>query len=174
MPPGEGSADALCDRFLPDVLRWCTRLGGPYVDAEDAAHEVMLTVIQRSHTVRQPEQLPAWVFGVTRRTLAWHRRKSIWKRFVATGKFEPADPARGPDGQAGALQEQRAVRAVLETMPAGLREVLVLCDLEERSDLLVSGLLGIPEGTVKSRLRRARSVFAAAAVRAGLHEGGNP
>jgi RNA polymerase sigma-70 factor (ECF subfamily) len=45
----------------------------------------------------------------------------------------------------------------LDRLAAQHREVLVLCDLEERADSEVAALLGLPKGTVKSRLRRARA-----------------
>jgi RNA polymerase sigma-70 factor (ECF subfamily) len=48
------------------------------------------------------------------------------------------------------------VWAALDELPLHHREVLVLCDLEERADSEVSEMLGVPKGTVKSRLRRAR------------------
>lgn len=174
LPAGEWTAEALCDRFLPEVLRWCSRLGGPYVDAEDAAHDAMLTVLQRAHTVRDHDRLHAWVFGVTRRTLAWHRRKSLWKRFVGGSTYEPVDAAAGPEDCAGTNADQHAVRELLEEMPSELREVLVLCDLEERPDAAVALFLGIPDGTVKSRLRRARAAFTAGALRRGLREEKSP
>jgi RNA polymerase sigma-70 factor (ECF subfamily) len=45
---------------------------------------------------------------------------------------------------------------MIAELPPPLREVLVLCDLDERTDDDVAALLGVPAGTVKSRLRRAR------------------
>ena len=60
------------------------------------------------------------------------------------------------------------VQEVLSELPLDLREVLILCDLEERPDESVALLLGIPAGTVKSRLRRARRQFTDAAIAAGL------
>ncbi len=53
------------------------------------------------------------------------------------------------------------VRAGLETLSAAQREVLVLCDLEGHTQAEVAVLIGVPLGTVKSRLLRARSRFRA-------------
>ena len=163
------SPEDLCDRFLPEVLRWCARLGGHLVVPEDAAHDVMIVVLQKAHTV-EPDRLRSWVFGVTRRMLAWHRRKSFWKRFVPEGG-DPAHGGRSPEGLAGAAEATRAVHAVLDRLGPDLREVLVLCDLEDRTDRDVAELLEVPVGTAKSRLRRARAEFARLAALRGLDEG---
>jgi RNA polymerase sigma-70 factor (ECF subfamily) len=167
--PGTSPED-LCDRFLPEVLRWCARLGGQHVVPEDAAHDVMIVVLRKAHTV-DPERLRSWVFGVTRRTLAWHRRKSFWRRFVGES-VQVATPGRSPESLAGASESTRAVHAVLDRLGADLREVLVLCDLEDRTDRDVAEILDIPVGTAKSRLRRARAEFARLAAIGGLEEGG--
>ncbi len=159
---------ALCDRFLPDVLRWCSRLGGPLIDPEDAAHETMIIVMRRAHTVTDPAKLPAWVFGVTRRTLAWQRRKSTWRRLVGGVIPEWADAGSGPEEVFASRQDVAAVHALLEELGAELREVIVLADLEGRTDEEVASLLSIPVGTAKSRLRRARARLAQLAVGRGL------
>lgn len=162
------SPELLCERFLPQILRWCARLGGPLVDAEDAAHETMLVVIRRAHTIRDPDQMLPWVYGVTRRVVSWQRRKSMWTRFVPGFHAESAHPMRDPERDASDRQERRAVWELLEQLDPVLREVLVLCDLEDRTDEAVAQLVGVPTGTVKSRLRRARARFAETAAARGL------
>ncbi len=164
----ESANDAIFEEWLPVVLRWCARLGGPKVDAEDAAHDVMITVLTRMHTLRNPDDFPAWVFGVTRRTLAWHRRKAWIRRWVPGLEPEGVAPGAGPEQSVAASEIGRRVQEVLERMPAELREVLVLCELEERPDEAVAQILEIPVGTVKSRLRRARRQFALEATAHGL------
>jgi RNA polymerase sigma factor (sigma-70 family) len=156
------------DAWLPTVLRWCVRLGGPRVDAEDAAHDVLVTAMLRIDDLRDPAAIGAWLFGITRRTLAAHRRRA-WARHWLPGWFaDPVDPARGPLGEAEHGEVARRVAAVLAELPAELREVLVLCEVEERSDDEAAALIGIPTGTAKSRLRRARHAFAAKARHHGL------
>lgn len=172
--PSGWTDEALCDRFLPDVLRWCARLGGPFIDPEDAAQEVMITVLRRAHTVTDVDKLPAWVFGVTRRTLAWQRRKSTWRRLVGGLLPERADAAPGPGEAFASRQDVAAVHALLDELGEELREVIVLADLESRTDEEVAALLAIPVGTAKSRLRRARARLAQLAVIRGLAVEGDP
>jgi len=165
---GSDAREAIFRDWLPVVLRWCSRLGGPTVDPEDAAHDVLITVLTRMHTLRDPAAFPSWVFGITRRTLAWHRRKAWVRRWVPGLSLDLPSNEEPPEGAAAAHELQVRVRALLEHLPAELREVLILCDLEERPDEAVAELLGLPTGTVKSRLRRARQRFALIAAEGGL------
>lgn len=171
LPGGEGhgsSQDALFEAWLPVVLRWCARLGGPKVDAEDAAHDVLVTALTRLHTLRNPDDFPAWLFGITRRTLAWHRRRAWVKRWVPGFVPEVVESRPSPERAAESQELGVRVQEVLSGLPIELREVLILCDLEERPDEAVAAMLNIPVGTVKSRLRRARRTLSAAAIAAGL------
>jgi RNA polymerase sigma-70 factor (ECF subfamily) len=81
---------------------------------------------------------------------------------------DPPDPKAGPARLVAVSETERSVQQVLEQLPEREREVLVLCLLEERSDREVAELLGIPHGTVKSRMRRARARFLEVAHEVGL------
>jgi RNA polymerase sigma factor (sigma-70 family) len=155
--------ERLMDVTLPQVLRWCARMGGRGVDAEDAAHDALVVVITRLDTLQDPSRFDAWVYGIVRRTLAWHRRKAWLKRWLPGILPDNADPSPGPALVAEKSEVAEAVNGILEQLPADLREVLVLCDVEERSDDEAAAMIGIPSGTAKSRLRRARARFEEAA-----------
>ncbi|HCH62740.1 MAG: hypothetical protein CL927_18785 [Deltaproteobacteria bacterium] len=166
---GEPSAiDAVCEDWLPTVLQWCRRLCGPRVDADHATQDVFLVVLRRVHTVERPEQLPSWMFAVTRRVLAQHRRKAWVRRWIPGDVPEVSDPRRSPDTLTERRQLASQVASILEQMPEELRAVLVLCDLEDRTDPEAAAMLGLKIGTAKSRLRRARVRFRELCVRQGL------
>ena len=166
---GDRSArDRVLGAWAPTVLTWCMRLGGPRVDAHDAAQDVMLIVLTKGHTCRDAERFPAWVWGVTRKVLGRHRTKA-WVRYWVGGVFpDSADPGAGPRVHAQISQTGRRVQQVLEELTREHCEVLILHDLEGRSATEVGRLLGVPPGTVKSRVRRARASFKAAAERRDL------
>lgn len=167
---GERTArDRLLAAWSPVVLGWCMRLGGPGVVAADVAQDVLVTVLTRGHTVREPARFPAWVYGVTKKTLLKHRAFGWVRRRAADEPTEVRDPARDPHSHAHHAETGRRVERVLERMSASDREILLLCDLEGRSATEVADLLGIPQGTVKSRLRMARERFLREARRLGLH-----
>jgi len=163
--------DRLLDRWLPEVLRWCLRLGGPRVDAEDAAHDVFIVVLARLPSLRDPKRLPSWLFGITRRVLARHRRQAWVRRWVPGLLPDAIEAGPGPSARAERSETTRIVHAILEQVPPLQREVLVLCDLEDRSDAEVALLLDVPAGTVKSRLRLGRRHFRLLAEEMSLLDG---
>lgn len=165
-----GAEDRMLTLWLPTVLRWCARLGGPRVDAEEAAHDVLLTAIRRIDRVYDADRFPAWLFGITRRTVARMRRKAWYRRWVPGASVERADPNGGPGRLYEVSETGKLVHEVLESLNVIEREVLVLCLLEERSDTEAALMLDIPVGTVKSRLRRARENFMRTARAHGLAE----
>lgn len=160
--------EELLDIVLPEVLQWCTRLGGPKVDAEDACHDVLIVLLDRLEKVQDEERLRSWLFGVTRRVLAQHRRKAWVRRWVPGLTVDTADPVAAPDRDAALSQTTARVRQVLEELPAAERECLVLFDLEERPESEVAEILDIPIGTARSRVRSAREKFRRIAKRYNL------
>lgn len=160
--------DELVEAWLPVVLGWTGRLGGPRVDPEEAAHDVLLVMARRMDQVYDADRFGPWLFGITRRTVAQHRRRAWVRHWVPGASTERPDPSPGPGRQVEASETSRAVQDVLEGLPAAEREVLVLCLLEERTDREVAELLGVPVGTIKSRLHRARDRFLRAARASGL------
>lgn len=164
-----GDADAwdpLIGLWGPMVLRWTARLGGPRIDAEDAAHDVFERVFSSVHKLRDPRAFPSWLLATTRRVVVDHRRRAWLRRWVPGLVPDVPDPSA--DRRAEADDLASAVREVLDELPAELREVLVLCEMEQRAGGEVAELLQVPLGTVKSRLRRAREQFAVLARRRGL------
>jgi RNA polymerase sigma-70 factor, ECF subfamily len=151
-----GALDRLCTRWLPVVLGWTTRMGGPRIDPEDAAHDVFLVVFRRIGELEKIEAFKSWLYGITRRVIAAHRRRAWLRRWLPGAVPDRADPAPDPAGLAEQSDVAKRVWDALESLPMHHREVLVLSDLEERADSEVAEMLGVPKGTVKSRLRRAR------------------
>lgn len=151
-----GALDSIARHCAPYVLRWCRRLGGPRVNAEDAAQDVLIVVFQRLRAVHTADALGPWAFGVTRRVLADHRRRAWVLRWIPG-----LSPDRtGVEGRAELSHAAAEVQALLERLPAAQREAFVLCAVEEYTDEEAAALLAIPVGTLKSRLRLARARLA--------------
>lgn len=136
--------ESVVQEWIPAVVQWARRLGGPSIDPHDVAQEVFETLWRRLDT---------------RRVVAGHRRRAWLRRWVPG--LDPADVpghrVAPPDAERGELA--RRVWQVLDRLPPPQREVLVLCDMEERTSAEVATLLDIPHPTVRSRLRLARERF---------------
>ncbi len=143
------------------VLRWVVRLGGPRLDPEDTAHDVFLAAMRAIGRYDPTLPLEPWLFGVTRGVVANARRKAWFRRMIGWDE-EPELPDRGPglDARLDQLRRRRLVQDVLEQLTEDARVVLVLVDLEGRTAPEVAELLGVPVGTVYSRVHGARKRFA--------------
>lgn len=166
---GDGAArEAVVDVVLPEVLQWCARLGGPKVDPEDACHDVCLVLLGRFDRVPDVDRLAPWLFSVTRRVLAQHRRRAWVRRWVPGLVPDVPDPRADPRRAAEDEQLVKRIQAALESLSPDHREVLVLHELEERTEAEIAELLDLPIGTVRSRTRAAREHFRRVARRYDL------
>lgn len=173
----DGDPGAL-EQFYRDhseqILAWAIRLGGPNIDPEDTAHEVFAIALRKIHTFRGESKLSTWLFAITRNVVANARRKAAIWRFVGFGgemDVLPADRMLA-DEEIQRLQRRRMVQRALETLKQGQREVLVLMDMEGRTAPDVGEMLGVPPGTVYSRLHYARKAFKSALNREELKSEG--
>jgi RNA polymerase sigma-70 factor (ECF subfamily) len=153
--------ERLISHWLPTVYAWCARLGGSRVDAEEAAHDVMMVLVKRHATIGHPRAVPAWLFGTCRRVVANHRRRAWWQRWLPGVAMERWVSPDRTDARSEERELVGQVGRALENLGEEHREVLVLCYFEERSVAEAAEILGIPAGTVKSRLYYARGKFQA-------------
>lgn len=158
----------LVEPHLATVVNWAARLCGPSSDPEDLAHEVFIVVLTRLHGLKDPNEFRSWLYGITRRVVAKHRRRAWFKRWAGPPTTESEDLRLGPGAEYAQRETSQRVQQVLDRMTANQREVLVLIDVEQRTAVEVAELLGLPENTVRSRLRLARASFARLATARGL------
>ncbi|MEZ4368758.1 MAG: sigma-70 family RNA polymerase sigma factor [Kofleriaceae bacterium] len=165
--------DAIYDAHLAFVWRNLRRLGVLPASLDDATQDVFL-VIHRRLADAPPHALRAWIFGVTRRVAADHRR--LRARKGATSLAEVAEPvARGPGpvAEVERAEAARLVHALLDRLDDAKREVFVLAELEQMPAPEIAAAIGIPINTVYSRLRAARAEFDAHGRRLALASAGN-
>ena len=158
-----GALEQIVDQSVPLVLGWCSRLGGRGVDGEDATHDVFVIVVTRIEGLRDPDRFAAWLYGVTRGVVRRHRTRAWLRRWLGPIEREPVSPRLHPDDDLAAREVRAHVWEILDALPLEQRDVVVLADLEERSLPEIAELLGVPLGTVKSRLRLGRERFRALA-----------
>ena len=153
------AVEALYQAHARTVLGWVIRLGGPDLVPEEVAQDVFEVALGRLRTFRADGRPEAWLWGITRRVVANARRRARLRRFFGlTDARPPASPEPGPDET---YARRRRVQEMLAPLPTAQREAVVLVDLEGRSAVEAAELLGVPVGTVYSRLHAARRALGA-------------
>lgn len=157
---------ALFDANYDFVWRMLRRLGVAEAGADDAAQDVFVIAARRLHDIELGKER-SFLLGTAIRRAAEVRRANHRVEVLASDEAleRMADIAAPPDE---VLDERRALALldlVLESLDEGLRAVLVLFELEGLTKGEIAEALGIPEGTVASRMRRARARFMKQAAR---------
>lgn len=158
---------ALVARHGPMVLAVCHRILGHRQDAEDAFQATLLVLARRAHAVRPRTMVGNWLYGVAYRTAQAARRGALNRRARETKvAIRAADAAPEDTGLAPDLRE--VLDRELAALPDVYRAAVVACDLEGLSRREAAARLGWSEGTLSSRLTRARSLLARRLCRYGL------
>jgi RNA polymerase sigma factor (sigma-70 family) len=137
--------------------RWLTR---DPVAAQDLAQESLLRALRYFHAFRGDEARP-WLLRIVRNT--WTDMRTRHAAESESLEIVETRAADGPDPEQSALlgDRRRHVAAALAALPAEVREVLVLREIEDLSYKHIAVVLDLPIGTVMSRLARAREKLAA-------------
>jgi RNA polymerase sigma-70 factor (ECF subfamily) len=158
-----------------DVWRIVRRFGVPENSADDAAQEVFIIAARRLSDIAPGSERP-FLFASAVRVAANARRALGARRECAEDDSLPEGVDPRPNAEV--LLDQKRLRhlldRVLDELSDDLRVCFVLYELEGMSSPEIAELLGIPIGTVASRLRRARESFehAASKLKARLHSKG--
>jgi RNA polymerase sigma-70 factor (ECF subfamily) len=167
--PAETSSDlrALFTMHAPYVWNSLRRLGVPASDLEDVTHDVFVQVQRHLGDFDASRPVRPWLFGFAFRIASQHRRRAYRRHETSsdTVASEAVDPAALPDEQLAAEQDRKLVLAALEAIDLDRRAVFVLYEIDGVSMEEIARTLGIPVNTAYSRLRVARTEFAAAVKR---------
>ncbi len=124
-------------------------------DAEDAVQEAFLK-LYRGDAWRAVEDERAFLARTVWR-VALDRLRLSAGRMGDAAAIEPASCARSPEGQTVDAEERGLLRRLIDALPEELRQPLVLSAIEEMTSREVGVVMGIPEGTVRTRVMRARA-----------------
>ena len=123
---------------------------GRFQDAEDLVQETFLRALRQIGTLRDPDRVGAWLYGIAVNVVREHRRSEA--RLPAVLGRMPEEPA----AVAGDGVDEERLRACLERMPERLREFFVLRHIQGISYRQLGELLGAPLTSVGERLWKAR------------------
>ena len=161
--PQAARAKALVGEYFDFIWRSLRQLGVPDADVDDATQQVFVIATQKLERI-EPGCERSYLYSIALRIAARARRTRDRRREVADGDLvQHEDPSPDPEEAAARRHALELLDEVLAGMPLQLRAVFTLYELEEVNVPEIAAMLGIPVGTVASRLRRARQEFQARA-----------
>ena len=150
------------------VYALCYRFTGSGAESQDLTQEVFVRVFRTLKSFRSTEgSFGTWLTRVTRNLLIDHYRRTRQER--VTDSIEEQLPSLEQEGSGLGMRPDQALagreaseilQAALQKLSPDLREAVILRDLQEMEYREIAEVLGIPEGTVKSRINRGRAELA--------------
>jgi RNA polymerase sigma-70 factor (ECF subfamily) len=142
---------------LPGLRRYARALVRDVADADDLVQECLTRALAKLHLWREGSNLRAWLFTILHNQYVNHIRRAI-RTGVSVELDETWPPLRRPATQEKSI-ELRDLDRALGQLPAEQRTVILLVGLEGMPYSDVAMVLGIPTGTVRSRLSRGRTAL---------------
>lgn len=160
--------DEIVERYQHKIYRYVKGLVGNETDAEDITQEVFLKALNSLHGFREESSLQTWLFRIAtnlcRDTLRRLQRErgwiSLWRNADDDETESEIDlPDTRGDPERLLLQQElsKVLYSAIEHLPVAMRQVVILHDMESPSYEEIAQSLGVPVGTVKSRLFHARA-----------------
>ena len=171
---GDGAAlGLLLERHRPRLFATAVRLLGYRPDAEDAVQETCLAAMRHIGSVRDPESVGAWLQAVVRRACMQHERRRNGE-LLTDSLPDLLDDRPGPEDRIDRLELRDWIWGALQRLPEPLRVSAMLRYFGSYDSYdEVATILGVPIGTVRSRLSEAKIKLADALLAsAGLIDDG--
>ena len=176
LPVGSTAEDRLSTMFhhhYDFVWRSVRRLGVPEDAADDAAQEVFVVASRKLDAIDAGKE-KAFLFGTAIRVAADTRRALQRRRRSSTSEQpEPIDAAPALDDLVDQKRARKMLDDLIAQLPDDTRPVFVLFELEGMTMASIASCLELPAGTVASRLRRARELFATQVARLEARSSGH-
>lgn len=167
LPDAHDAFSALALTALDDVYRFARSLTRDEADAEDVVQETYLRAFRSWHTFQPGTDVRRWLFTIARNVFLRTRERGQREVALDDDGAEAVDAAhaleswvvKGLDPILDRADLGPAIFEALQEIPSTYRDVVVLVDLEDQSYEAAAEVLGIPVGTVRSRLFRGRKLL---------------
>jgi RNA polymerase sigma-70 factor (ECF subfamily) len=173
---GTSDIDAVIERCLAgDQVAWAQivqqhrrkvynlayKFVGRTDEAEDLTQDIFIKIFKALHTFDRRANFQTWLISISRNLCIDHYRsvrkeRATMARDVDASELAPASHERSPLAQLEHTDLKSIIRRALAELPETLRTAVMLRDLQEYSYQEIADQLGLPEGTVKSRINRGR------------------
>jgi RNA polymerase sigma-70 factor (ECF subfamily) len=146
-------------KLIPRLRQFALAMTGNRADGDDLAQETLERALRRLHQFQRDTRLDSWLFKIAQN--AWIDQTRSRRSRSRVVEADPEADAPGVDGRTAvnaAITLSKALNA-LNDLPEEQRAVIVLVMVEGYSYREAGEILGVPEGTVTSRLSRARAAL---------------
>ncbi len=160
--------DAAAVHAVHGGFLWATlqRLGGRSRDLDDLYQEVFVVVHRRIGDYDPALPIRPWLFGICVRVVAaWRRRAHVRREELTDQVPEAGHAAPSPEEGADRARNQQILASILDELDLERRAVFVMYEIDEVPCEQIAEMVGVPVGTVHSRLHAARKEFQRAAAR---------
>lgn len=148
----------LMTQYGDDVRRYAYTITRDVQQSEDIAQEVFIRVYRHIGTFRGESAFRTWLFSITRNLAINELRSSYTKKILLFAKVRPKHIGESAEDRFLEGHDRRELRRIILDLPIKYREVLVLYLEHDMTMTEIASLLHISEGTIKSRLHRARKL----------------
>ena len=169
--------ELIVGRYKRNVFHIGYKFTGRHDDAEDLTQEIFLKVFRSLEKFNRDADFSTWLSSVARNFCIDHyraskREKEVLVEDLVAFDLAPASTGSSPHRALEDRDRRSFLRRGLEALPDKLREAVVLRDLQGLSYQEMADRLGLPEGTVKSRINRGREELSRLLLRAQQAERG--
>jgi len=157
---GDGNAfGPLVTRYQKMVASVAWRYGIGAAEIEDLVSEIFVKAYRNLHRYRAEHPFATWLYRLAANHVIDHGRRARRERGRSDLPTDLTDPAPGAAAGMEASERAQLLRAALEEVPPRFREALFLVYIEGLKLGEAARLLGVPQGTIKSRLMRGRTAL---------------
>ncbi|MBE0643575.1 MAG: sigma-70 family RNA polymerase sigma factor [Bacteroidetes bacterium] len=149
----------LLERYRGKVMTLAMRMLGRREDAEEAAQDAFIRAFRSLHQFEQRAQFSTWLYRITYNVCATQlsRRRGYTQSIDDDDSPEIADPSGSSDGQLESLELRAALGRAIDKLRPEYASVITLFYMHEQSHEEICSITGLPIGTIKNRLHRART-----------------
>ncbi|MCX5787268.1 MAG: sigma-70 family RNA polymerase sigma factor [Elusimicrobia bacterium] len=157
----EAAFEVLLGRYQVRVFSFVARLAGNESDAEDLCQEIFLKAFVNLEAYDQDRPLISWLLGIAHNCVVdfLRSRKPGVSLDDEEAPFDPPDSGQAVEEAVQSALDQQTFEGLIAELPERYREAMLLRHLEELDYAAMADVLGLPQGTVKIRLFRAREMM---------------
>lgn len=170
-----GAMDELVERHYRSVFNLAFRLSGNYDDAQDVVSEAFIRVHNALPNFRGEANFTTWLYRIVKNVFLDERKKQRIRSHSSLEEMvdledsavsrQIEDPLPGPQSLVERGERAETIQRAVQTLPEAQRVMVALYHFNHRSYEEIAEVMGLPIGTVKSRLNRARL-----ALKSKLHD----